>query len=79
MTTMSAALHNGKGAMEIQRIEKPEPGPADAIVRVRQTGICGSDLLNYALMTDQEEFPWRPRGRRRDRRGGRGCGPRQGR
>ena len=57
MTTMSAALNNGKGAMEVKQIEKPEPGPGDAVVRVRQTGICGSDLLNYALMTDQEEFP----------------------
>ena len=57
MSTMSAALHNGKGAMEIKQIEKPEPGPDDAVVRVRQAGICGSDLLNYALRTDPEEFP----------------------
>ena len=44
---MTAALHNGKGSMEIRQVQMPEPGPGDAIVRVRQSGICGSDLMNY--------------------------------
>lgn len=47
MPTMTAALHNGNGSMEIRQVQMPEPGPGDAIVRVRQSGICGSDLMNY--------------------------------
>ncbi len=57
MSTMSAALHNGKGAMEVNQVERPEPGPGDAVVRVRQAGICGSDLINYAMNTTPESLP----------------------
>ena len=57
MPTMTAALHDGKGTMRISEIEKPEPGPGDAIVRVRSVGICGSDLLNYGANTKPETWP----------------------
>ena len=57
MTTMNAALHDGKGAMHISEIERPVAGPGDAIVRVRCVGICGSDLLNYGANVTPETLP----------------------
>lgn len=48
MATMTAAFFDGSGSMELKDFSKPEAGPGDAIIRVRATGICGSDLLmNY--------------------------------
>ena len=57
MAKMIAALHDGKGMMHTSEIDRPIPGPNDAIIRVRATGICGSDLLNYGENTVQETFP----------------------
>ncbi len=57
MLTMLAALHDGKGAMQLAEIQRPTPGPGDVIVRVRATGICGSDLLNYGMNTTPETVP----------------------
>ncbi len=57
MTTMKAALHDGKDTMRLTEIEKPTPGPGDVIVRVRAVGICGSDLLMNADKTEPDELP----------------------
>jgi len=57
MTTMTAALFDGKGAMNLAEIEKPVAGPGDAVVRSRGVGICGSDLLNYADKTTPDTVP----------------------
>ena len=57
MVSMQAALHDGKGEMRIADLDRPEPGPLDALVRVRSVGICGSDLLWYADRTEPEAFP----------------------
>lgn len=57
MPKMTAALHDGKGQMHISEIPTPAPGPGDAIVRVRQAGICGSDLLNYGINQTPESAP----------------------
>ena len=57
MTTMIAALHDGKGSMRIREVPMPVPGPRDAIVRVRFVGICGSDLLNYGVNVTPETYP----------------------
>lgn len=40
---MRAALALSAGQMVLQDIEDPRPGP-DALVRVEQTGLCGTDL-----------------------------------
>ena len=32
----------GEG-LEIREVRKPEPGPRDVLVRVKKTGICGTD------------------------------------
>ena len=57
METMVAALHDGKGAMHIDQIEKPVAGPGEAVIRVRAVGVCGSDLLNYGANSTPETLP----------------------
>jgi L-iditol 2-dehydrogenase len=57
MATMRAALFDGKGAMHLTDFPKPEADPGDAIVRVRATGICGSDLQIKADQTDPDNMP----------------------
>ncbi len=57
MPKMTAALHDGKDRMWIADVEAPEVGPGDAVIRVRQAGICGSDLLNYGVNTTPESSP----------------------
>jgi threonine dehydrogenase-like Zn-dependent dehydrogenase len=50
---VKAAFVAGKGAFEVRDVERPpDPGPGEALVRVRSTGICGSDLHFY-----RGEFP----------------------
>jgi L-iditol 2-dehydrogenase len=39
-----AALCTAAKRIELREVERPAPGPRDAIVRVRSCGICGSDL-----------------------------------
>ncbi|MSY22948.1 MAG: alcohol dehydrogenase catalytic domain-containing protein, partial [Actinobacteria bacterium] len=35
---------HGPADVRVDQIAEPEPGPADALVRVAACGICGSDL-----------------------------------
>ena len=57
MATMTAALHDGKGHMRPTQVARPDPGPLDALVRVRSVGVCGSDLLWYADRREPETAP----------------------
>ena len=57
MSTMSAALYDGKGAMGLTEIPRPDLGPGDALVRVRSAGICGSDLLFNSGRTEPDRMP----------------------
>lgn len=57
MATMRAALFDGGGKMNLSDYPRPEAGDGDAIVRVRATGICGSDLQMKADQTDADESP----------------------
>src|SRR5262249_12612723 len=47
MATMSAAMCRQAGTVVVEEIARPEPGPGDVVVRVRNCGICGSDLHWY--------------------------------
>ncbi|MDH3599313.1 MAG: zinc-binding dehydrogenase [Candidatus Tectomicrobia bacterium] len=58
MTQMKAAFFDGSSAMTLADIPTPEPGPGDAIIRVRATGICGSDLLMNADKTEPDPVPF---------------------
>jgi L-iditol 2-dehydrogenase len=55
MTSMRAAVLTGPQTIEVQQVDAPEPGPGRVIVRVRNCGICGSDLHFY-----RGEFPSPP-------------------
>jgi 2-desacetyl-2-hydroxyethyl bacteriochlorophyllide A dehydrogenase len=37
-------MWHGVGDIRVQEVERPEPGPSEALVRTRAAGICGSDL-----------------------------------
>ena len=42
---MRAAIFKGAHApLEIEHIEDPTPGPAEAVIKVGRCGICGSDI-----------------------------------
>ena len=45
MAKMIVGLRDGKDSVQVSEIERPAPGPRDALVRIRACGICGSDLL----------------------------------
>ncbi len=44
---MKAALYEGKGKLRIIDIPKPTPQKGEVLVKVKYTGICGSDLEAY--------------------------------
>ena len=44
MPKMTAALHDGNGRMRIANVQGPEAGPGDAVIRVREAGICDGPL-----------------------------------
>jgi 2-desacetyl-2-hydroxyethyl bacteriochlorophyllide A dehydrogenase len=46
---MQQVVVHGPNDVRIVEVEKPEPGPKDALVRVAACGICGSDLHYVAL------------------------------
>ncbi len=54
---MKAALWDGKGLLEVCEVDKPLIGPKDALVKVKSSGICGSDLLIYADKNEAETLP----------------------
>ena len=41
---MKAAFYDGNGAMIVKDYPDLTPGPGEALIKVRSTGICGSDL-----------------------------------
>ena len=57
MSTIKCALHDGRGMMQVSEIPKPVAEPGDAIVRIRATGICGSDLQINADKTEPDDLP----------------------
>lgn len=46
--SMRGSLLTGVGHMEVRDLAMPEPGPDEVRIRLRQAGICGSDLHIYA-------------------------------
>jgi threonine dehydrogenase-like Zn-dependent dehydrogenase len=58
MATMKAAFFDGDSSMMLADIAAPEPGADDVIIRVRATGICGSDLLMNIDKTEPDPIPF---------------------
>jgi 2-desacetyl-2-hydroxyethyl bacteriochlorophyllide A dehydrogenase len=52
---MKAAVLAGPRSVEITDVDVPQPGPGEALVRMRNVGICGSDLHFF-----RGEFPLPP-------------------
>lgn len=44
---MKAAMIVAPHQVEIREVERPRPGPGEALVRVEAVGVCGSDLHAY--------------------------------
>jgi threonine dehydrogenase-like Zn-dependent dehydrogenase len=44
---MRAAFCRGAGTLVVEEVARPTPGPGEVLVRVRNCGICGSDLHWY--------------------------------
>lgn len=44
---MRAAFLHGAGDIRLGELPDPQPGPGDALVRVRAVGICGTDIHYY--------------------------------
>lgn len=44
MSKMRANVFLGKDQIEVQEIERPRPGPGEALIRITLTTICGTDL-----------------------------------
>ena len=44
---MRAALWTGPEAVEVREVERPTPGPGEALVKVAYGGICGTDIMIY--------------------------------
>ena len=57
MATMIVGLHDGKETVRLAEIERPVAGRGDALIRVRASGICGSDLLMNADKTEPDTRP----------------------
>jgi len=47
MAKMQAALCHEPGKIEIVEVDKPVPGPGEAVVRIQASGVCGSDVDGY--------------------------------
>ncbi len=54
---MKAAFFDGLGQMQVMDYPDPKPLPEEAIVQVKATGICGSDLLMNNDKTSPDEIP----------------------
>lgn len=54
---MKAAFYDGNGNMEVRDYPDPVAGPGEAVVRVRASGICGSDLNMNRAKTQADEAP----------------------
>jgi L-iditol 2-dehydrogenase len=44
---MRAAVYYGKGDIRIEEMSLPVTGPGELLVRVRASGICGSDVMHW--------------------------------
>ena len=55
--TMRAALDDGTGQYVTQDVAMPEMFEGAAVIRIRQTGICGSDLHVTTTRTEPQTLP----------------------
>jgi len=56
--TMTAAVMNGPGDLELTEVDVPEPGSGEVLVRVRACGVCGTDLEIRDYGWEGAKFPF---------------------
>jgi L-iditol 2-dehydrogenase len=44
---MKVARYYGAGDIRIEEMPLPEPGPGEMVVRIRASGVCGSDVMHW--------------------------------
>ncbi len=44
MDTMKAVVFKGKNRISAEEVQKPHPGPGEAVIRITTTTICGTDV-----------------------------------
>jgi (R,R)-butanediol dehydrogenase/meso-butanediol dehydrogenase/diacetyl reductase len=44
---MRGVVFKGNRTLEVQNFDDPTPGPGDAIIQIKASGMCGSDLHHY--------------------------------
>lgn len=54
---MLAAVLKGFSELVLEEVPRPEPGPTDVVVKVRATGICGTDHKAVSGKRENVEFP----------------------
>jgi 2-desacetyl-2-hydroxyethyl bacteriochlorophyllide A dehydrogenase len=47
MTSMRGLMLRGGRKAELEEFEVPEPGAGQALIRIKASGLCGSDLVHY--------------------------------
>lgn len=52
---MNVATLHAPGDLRIERVPVPEPGDGEALIRLRASGICGSDLMDWYV---QQKAPF---------------------
>ncbi len=62
MATMQGVVLPGNRQLELRTFPVPEPGPGQALVRMKCTSLCGSDLRAIYRPTDQGHGPEAYRG-----------------
>jgi threonine dehydrogenase-like Zn-dependent dehydrogenase len=54
---MRAARIVSPREFEILEVDKPKPGPGEALVRMQHLSVCGSDLRTYDRALREEDYP----------------------
>lgn len=54
---MRALVYEGPREMNMREVERPEPEPGEALIRVGETGICGSELSGYLGQNSPRQPP----------------------
>ena len=44
---MRGVVFTGNSTLEVMNFDDPKPGPGQAVVRMKASGMCGSDLKYY--------------------------------
>ncbi len=58
--TMRAARLHGIADLRVESVPRPEPAPAEVLVRIEACGICPTDARKYAIGVNDGNYPFNP-------------------